>query len=86
MKRITVVLLAISLGGCFGTGSEKPEAAAAVVPAPKCPERVAELPEYAQSLQRQVAGEMRAAGPNAAWPRLVSDWIYKRQQIRSLCK
>lgn len=95
MKR-ALILSAALLGGCNDVGAFKgalgvspfPTSyrapAVSVAPA-KCPPAVAALPTYSPAMQRQVAGEMRVAG-NAAWPRMVSDLVYKRQQIRALCK
>jgi hypothetical protein len=89
MKRALILSVAL-LGGCnstpgtslFPTSYNAPATSAA--PA-KCPADIASLPAYSQAMQRQVAREMRAAG-GAAWPRMVSDWIYARQTIRHECK
>lgn len=88
--RRALILSAALLGGCNSLPGVSPfplsyvAPAASVAPA-KCPSDIAAIPTYAPSMQRQVAAEMRAAG-NAAWPRMVSDWIYARQIIRRECK
>jgi hypothetical protein len=84
MNKLIIVPIFLLLGGCLGM--EKPVEASTPPIVPGCPDAIKSLPAYSQAFQRQAAGEMRAAGPNAAWPRLVSDWGYWRQKIRALCK
>lgn len=90
MRKTVALLTLLALGGCNDAAALRqslavPPIAPQAAPALKCPPDVAALPTYSGALQRQVAGEMRTAG-GAVWPRLVSDWVYKRQQIRALCK